>query len=160
MISETNSKASAVMLRNNKLGEHGFTLLEVMFCICLLSTLLLVTPRLQPLFFGLPKQKSFNEFEWVIFLQQAQMEYREARTVQFIDKKLMMKDPNGFLVTYTPAGTQLIRKVNSSGNEILLQNVKTIFYKQSSNKLMIHIQDLDGKIHKGILTRLSVLEGT
>lgn len=159
-MSGINSKASAAMLRNNRPGEHGFTLLEAMFCICLLAMLLLVTPRLQPLFFGLPKQTSFNEFEWIIFMQQVQMEYREARTVQLIDKKLMMKDPSGFLVTYTPAGTQLIRKVNGSGNEILLQNVKTVFYKQSSNKLVIHIQDLDGKIHKGVLTRLSVLEET
>lgn len=146
------------MLPNKRSGEGGFTLLEMMFCVFLLSVLLLITPRLQPLFFGLPKQKGFNEFEWMIFLEQAQMEYREARSVQPMDKKLFMKNENGFLISYTPAGTQLIRKVNNSGNEILLQNIKTVSYERFSNKLVIHIQDLDDRMYEGILTRLSALE--
>lgn len=86
------------------------------------------------------------------------MEYREVQAVQIFDKRLLMKDKSGATITYAPWGTQLVRRVNGSGYEILLQNVKAVTYETAPGKLVIRVQDLDGKLHEGIVTRPAVLE--
>ncbi|MFD3447748.1 competence type IV pilus minor pilin ComGF [Microbacteriaceae bacterium 4G12] len=159
MIRKIPDKIGVIMLKSSsQTKEKGFTLLEVLFCLSILILLIILAPRLSPFFFQLPSQNQFNKLEWTIFLEQVQIEFREAKSAQALHRKLVLTDRNNDLITHSMSGNRLIRKVNGTGNEILLQNVKAVSYEVFPSKVIIHIEDINNQKHIGLLTRFSPLE--
>lgn len=94
--------------RKNKL-EFGFSLIEMIVCLFLLSIFFLLFPRLHFIEMENKQTKGLNDWEWDVFLGQMQLEFRE--------------------VSYEKENSRLIRKVNRRGREVVLQNIGTVSYK-------------------------------
>ncbi|MFI8707400.1 competence type IV pilus minor pilin ComGF [Bacillus sp. NPDC077411] len=143
------------MLKNK---QAGFTLLEVMICFLFLSVFFLLLPRLQVLFIEPPYPKQIMNWEWNVFLEQVQIEFREVEEGNNGDGKLFFKTKAGERITYDMSGNNVVRKVNGTGHEVLLQKVENISYQLAAHTLMIRVQDISGKVYDGIVTRYSVIE--
>ncbi|MEI4800314.1 competence type IV pilus minor pilin ComGF [Bacillus sp. FJAT-51639] len=143
------------MLKNK---QAGFTLLEVMICFLFLSVFFLLLPRLQVLFIEPPYPKQIMNWEWNVFLEQVQIEFREVEEGNNGDGKLFFKTKAGERITYDMSGNNVVRKVNGTGHEVLLQKVENISYQLAAHTLMIRVQDIGGKVYDGIVTRYSVIE--
>ena len=145
------------MLKNSK-KEKGFTLLEVMMCFLLLSVFFLLLPRLHVLFIETPYSKQVTNWEWNIFLEQVQIEIREVEEGNSGDGKLFLKTKTGERITYVMSGNNVVRKINGTGHEVLLQKVENISYELTAHTLIIRVQDISGKIYDGVVTRYSAIE--
>ncbi|WP_433771040.1 competence type IV pilus minor pilin ComGF [Bacillus wiedmannii] len=149
--------------RKNKL-EIGFTLIEMIVCLFLLSLFFLLLPSFH--FIGMEKKqlKGLNEWEWDVFLGQVQLEFREVssgeniRVLEEKDSILRFRLRNGDEVIYEKVNNYLIRKVNMRGREVLLQKVGMISYKLTPHLLFINVKDINGKIYEGVAVRYSEME--
>ncbi|MDM5156439.1 competence type IV pilus minor pilin ComGF [Bacillus sp. DX1.1] len=150
-------------MRKSRTIEAGFTLLEMVLCLLFLSVFVLLVPRLHSLFIEKPYSKQMNSWEWDVFLEQVQLEFRE---VQVAKKgimpneleKMFFKISNDGTVTYEISGNDVVRKVNGAGREVLLQKVSTISYELTPYVLSIHVQDISGKVHRGVVTRYAAIK--
>ncbi|MFX3624890.1 MAG: competence type IV pilus minor pilin ComGF [Ectobacillus sp.] len=141
----------------NKQQQMGFTLLEVLICLFILSVLISIAPRLYPLL-APSKSAAFNEFEWTLFLEQMQIEFREAKRANVYGNKLILYDKAEKNVMHFFNGEELIRRVDGTGHEILLQNIQAVSYELSPSMLRIYIEDQNNKQHIGVVTRFHPLE--
>lgn len=132
--------------------EQGFTFLEVLFCLSILLLLVTLVPHI------IPKQiskvdKKFLDFEWSIFLEQIQIEFREATSVTVINNKLLLQKNNGQMVKYEKSGNDIVRTVDNKGYEIMLQHITSISFELQTLSLNVHVIDLDRQDHSGMITR-------
>ena len=148
--------------RKNKL-EVGFTLLEMIVCFFLLSLFFLLLPRLNFIAIENKQSKGLNNWEWNVFIGQVQLEFRE---VSFVEKIVPENKGNllrfrlrtGDEVTYDKLNNRLIRKVNTRGREVILQNVEMVSYEVTPHLLFINVEDMSGKIYEGVAIRYSEME--
>lgn len=73
------------MQRKNK-KEAGFTLIEMIACLLLLSMFFLLLPRLHIMGIENTHSKGLNDWEWDVFLGQMQLEFREVLSGRKIDR--------------------------------------------------------------------------
>lgn len=145
----------------NKL-EVGFTLLEMIICLFLLSLFFLLLPRLHLI--GIEHaQKELNDWEWDVFLGQVQLEFREVSFGENIALEnggsiLHFRLRNGDEVTYEKVNNHLIRKVNMRGKEFILQKVEMVSYELTPHLLVINVKDMRGEIYEGVVVRYSEME--
>ncbi|MDZ5607516.1 competence type IV pilus minor pilin ComGF [Bacillus pseudomycoides] len=144
-------------------GEAGFTLLEMLLCLLFLSIFFLLMPRLHSLFIEKPYSKQINSWEWDVFMEQVQLEFRESQMGKGVELEnqedlLLFQMSNGANVTYEVLGNNIVRKVNTLGMEIILQKVSSVSYDLTPNILTIHVQDISGKMYHGVATRYAPIE--
>lgn len=144
-----------VMLKNK---QSGFTLLEVMICFLFISVFFLLLPRLQVLFIEPPYPKQITNWEWNVFLEQVQIEFRDVEEGTNGEGKLFFKTKTGEQITYVKSGNNIVRKVNGAGHEVLLQKVEDISYQLAAHTLIIRVQDINGKVYDGVVIRYSAIE--
>ena len=122
--------------------EVGFTLIEMIACLLLLSMFFLLLPRLHIMGIENTHSKGLNEWEWDVFLGQMQLEFREVSSGRKIALEnggniLRFQLRNGDQVTYEKVNSNLIRKVNIRGREFILQRIEAISYKLTPHLLYI-----------------------
>ncbi|MED0984071.1 competence type IV pilus minor pilin ComGF [Bacillus paramycoides] len=147
------------MQRKNKL-EAGFTLIEMIACLFLLLMFFLLLPRLHIIGIENIQSKGLNDWEWDVFLEQVQMEYREVSmgrniVIENNESILRFQHRNGDEVTYEKVDSNLIRKVNMRGREFILQKVEAVSYKLTPHLLFIYVKDIRGEIYEGVVMRYS-----
>ncbi|KEK26170.1 competence protein ComG [Bacillus gaemokensis] len=150
-------------MRKNKKLEAGFTLLEMILCLLFLSVFFLLVPRLHSLFIEKPYSKEMNNWEWDVFMEQVQLEFREVPMGKVVlsekeGKDVLFQMNNGEVVTYERLNRNVVRKVNRLGREIILQKVRMISYELTPYTLSVHVQDISGKIYHGVATRYVAIE--
>lgn len=122
-------------------NEKGFTLVESL--ISLSAFLIIVSVcsfSLKP-FMSLQYAHRINEFEWELFLQQANQEFYQTRDFYIQNNILYLIDRNNRLISYEMYGYKLRRRVNDEGYEVLLQNVKAVTFMAVSKGIVITLQD-------------------
>ncbi|KFM99596.1 competence protein ComG [Bacillus clarus] len=150
-------------MQTSKKKEAGFTLLEMMVCFFFLSIFFLLVPRLHSLFIEKAYSEELSNWEWNVFMNQVQLEFREVRLGKIIlleNKGSVMRFQlsNGNVVTYENVNNNLVRKVNGRGREIVLQKISVISYELTPYMLSIHVQEIGGKIYNGVATRYDAIE--
>ncbi|HDR7791967.1 TPA: ComGF family competence protein [Bacillus luti] len=148
--------------RKSKL-EAGFTLIEMIICLFLLSLVFLLLPRLHFIGIENKQSKGLTDWEWDVFLGQVQLEFREVsfgEKIAFENRAsiLRFRLRNGSEVTYEKVNNHLIRKVNMRGRELILQKVATVSYELTPHLLIINVKDTSGKLYEGIVVRHSEME--
>ncbi|EJS59251.1 competence type IV pilus minor pilin ComGF [Bacillus nitratireducens] len=150
------------MQRKDK-KEAGFTLIEMIACLLLLSMFFLLLPRLHIMGIENTHSKGLNDWEWDVFLGQMQLEFREVVSGRKIEREndwniLRFQLRNDDEVTYEKVNSNLIRKVNMRGREVILQRVEAISYKLTPQLLYIRVKDIGGEIYEGVVVRYSEIE--
>ncbi|MHC0035933.1 competence type IV pilus minor pilin ComGF [Pseudoneobacillus sp. C159] len=128
------------------IGNRGFTLLEALLGLttfCLMGILF-------PLAFQMFNNIDFNDgrlqtLQWEVFSNQIKKEIRLSQKITSKDTKLELSiDGNSIL--YEKNGSNLRRRVNLTGNEILLQNIYSVNFTKVKNGVVIEVADLQKSI--------------
>jgi competence protein ComGF len=125
------------------MDNRGFTLLEML----LSFTIFIMIASFIPLFLQLaafPSEKNkLNLLEWEVFLQQAKIEIREASELEVKDGVLYLKNLYGQNVSYEQYNHSLRRRVDGTGHEILLKNIKSVSFQIVTNGCIVVVTDLN-----------------
>jgi competence protein ComGF len=125
------------------MDNRGFTLLEML----LSFTIFIMIASFIPLFLQLaafPSEKNkLNLLEWEVFLQQAKIEIREASELEVKDGVLYLKNLYGQKVSYEQYNHSLRRRVDGTGHEILLKNIKSVSFQIVTNGCIVVVTDLN-----------------
>lgn len=123
-------------------GSNGFTLVEALLGLasfCLVATLLPVTFQV---FSGVDQTNTrLQAMQWEVFSSQIKKEIRMSQRIEPQTNRLLLtKDTDSIL--YEQFGTNVRRRVNFTGNEILLQNIKSIRFEPIKNGVKINVEDI------------------
>ncbi|MBS4173451.1 competence type IV pilus minor pilin ComGF [Bacillus sp. FJAT-49736] len=121
-------------------NEGGFTLVESIFVLMIVVTILGIFPLIIKGFSHINQSLSTEvTFEWNTFLMQLRKEIRNSSDVGVAGDKLILY-VNGEKVTYEQYGSLIRRRVHDSGHEVVLQKVKNAEFLIHDNKmeLIVH----------------------
>jgi competence protein ComGF len=122
-------------------GNKGFTMSEALvglaaFCLMaailpisinLFSTVEQINPRLQAM-------------QMQVFTSQIKKEVRMSQIIDPQSSRLFLKKDSDTII-YELSGTNVRRRVNFSGNEILLQNVNKLQFEPIRNGVIVKVED-------------------
>jgi competence protein ComGF len=125
--------------------NSGFTLVEALLglaAFCLLAALLPIS------FQVLNKVEQGNSrlqtMQWEVFSSQIKKEIRMSQKINpQVNRLFLTRDSDSIL--YEKFGTNVRRRVNLTGNEILLQNVKNIRFDSIKNGTIVEVEDIWNK---------------
>lgn len=139
-----------------KRSENGFTLLEMLLSLMIFLLIMFLIPMLlKTVLVWTTTDKTFNEFEWQVFVQQTKMEIKESTELIVCDDLLSFIKNNGQVVTYEKYHDKMRRKVDGSGHEIILQNVNTIHFSPENNGFMMIYVDKNNQHHSERITAIA-----
>ena len=122
-------------------SEQAFTLLEVMFAFSIFTTIaFFLTPVLQIILNNEDSEVRLQEMEWEVFCSQVKKEIRSVSRAEVISGRLVLTN-NNETIYYEKYGTNLRRRVNSAGHELILQNVLEVTFTRLKNAVKINVKD-------------------
>lgn len=135
-------------MRNRQpyLNNRGFTLLETIFSLFLLSIIVLFFPLIVQ-FFKTDVSTGFEK-EAELFFMQIGREIHSADEIKVIDNKLYLHFLYNDTAKYERFQNLLRRQLKDTGHEIVLQNIKTVSFKMNGKIVTIEIEGLNGKTFK------------
>jgi competence protein ComGF len=125
--------------------SNGFTIAEALLglaAFCLFAALL-------PLSFQVFSKVDHGDsrlqtMQWEVFSSQIKKEIRMSQKINpQVNKLLLTRETDSIL--YEKFGTNVRRRVNLTGNEILLQNVKSIRFDSIKNGTTVEVEDIWSK---------------
>jgi competence protein ComGF len=126
-------------------NENAFTLLEVLFAFSIFMTIVFfMVPVLQIVLDNKDSNGRLQEMEWDVFCSQVKKEIRISSKAEVVSGRLVLT-VNNESINYEKYGSNLRRRVNSSGHETLLQNVSSVTFTRINNSVKIIIKDVWGK---------------
>ncbi|WHY90501.1 competence type IV pilus minor pilin ComGF [Neobacillus cucumis] len=126
-------------------NEKAFTLIESLFALAIFSILVFfMAPLMQIVLNNKAIQGEDQPLEWEVFSSQLKREVRSYMKVEVLSGRLFLtKDAE--TIQYERYGTNLRRRVNSTGNEIVLQNVSDVVFVLLNNAVKVIVKDTWGK---------------
>lgn len=126
-------------------NEQAFTLLEVLFAFTIFMTIVFfMAPVLQIVLNNKDSNGRLQEMEWDVFCSQIKKEIRISSKAEVISGRLVLTN-NNESINYEKYGSNIRRRVNSSGHETLLQNVSSVTFIRINNSIKIIVLDVWGK---------------
>jgi competence protein ComGF len=127
------------------LNEKAFTLIEVLITLSIFMTItFFMTPMFQLVLNFKDADTSLQAMEWEVFSSQIKKEIRLSTRAEVVSNRLYLtKDIE--TIQYEKYGTNLRRRVNSTGHEIILQNVSQYSFTTGNNAVKVTVIDLWGK---------------
>jgi competence protein ComGF len=122
--------------------NSGFTLAEALLglaAFCLLAALL---PLSFQVFSKVDQGNSrLQTMQWEVFSNQIKKEIRMSQKINpQVNRLFLTRETDSIL--YEKFGTNVRRRVNLTGNEILLQNVKNIQFDSIKNGTIVKVEDI------------------
>jgi competence protein ComGF len=126
-------------------NEHAFTLLEVMFALTIFTTIVFfLAPVFQMMFKNIHSEARLQSMEWEVFGSQVKKEIRMSSRADVVSGRLVLIK-NNESIFYEKYQSNLRRRVNSTGHEIILQNVFEVSFVKLNNSIIISVIDIWGK---------------
>ncbi|WP_231507608.1 competence type IV pilus minor pilin ComGF [Bacillus sp. UNC41MFS5] len=127
------------------LNDDAFTLIEVLISFSIFTTIIFfMTPLFQIILNNKDTEASLQAMEWDVFSSQIKKEIRLSSRAEVISNRLILTK-EAETIQYEKYGTNLRRRVNSTGHEILLQNVSQYSFTLINNAVKIDVTDLRGR---------------
>lgn len=123
------------------LHNKGFTFIEMIFAF---SFFLLIV-SFYPVFFQLVSQSGFVEerlqrMEWEVFSAQVKKEIRMSDSIRVENNRLMLKIDK-MSIMYEAYNSNIRRRVDLKGHEIMLQNIKAVSFEVIPKGVRITVKD-------------------
>lgn len=125
-------------------NEHGFTMLEMIFCFAIFCMIVAYIPLLLQIIYSSQTDVQLQRFEWEVFVNQIKKEIRIVDGLYVKNQKVYMQKGRD-IVTYEKYQDKLRRRVNDSGHEVLLQNVAFVQFIEITNGVKVNVTDHEGK---------------
>lgn len=124
------------------LSSNGFTLLEALLGLAAFSMMAALLPLSVQVISNIDDIKPrLQAMEWEIFSTQIKKEIRMSEKIEPMTNRLVLtKDSESIL--YEQYENKLRRKVNGTGNEVLLQNVNHVQFDKIKNGVLIKVEDI------------------
>ncbi|WP_223881847.1 competence type IV pilus minor pilin ComGF [Niallia endozanthoxylica] len=124
-----------------RLHNKGFTFIEMI----LAFSIFLIIVSLFPLFFQVISQNGFVEeriqkMEWEVFIAQVKKEVRMSDSLKIENNRIMLKIGKESIM-YERYGTNIRRRVDAAGHEIMLQDIKTVMFEKVIKGVRISVED-------------------
>ncbi|MEH7417694.1 competence type IV pilus minor pilin ComGF [Neobacillus drentensis] len=128
------------------LNERAFTLVEVLIAFSVFSTIVFfMAPIFQILLNPKSTQMDLQGMEWNVFCSQVTKEIASVSHAEVLSGRLILTKGSD-TIQYENYGSSLRRRVNSTGHEIMLQNVSQYSFSiVNNNAVKITVVDLWGK---------------
>jgi competence protein ComGF len=123
-------------------NEKAFTLLEVLFAFSIFTTIVFfIIPVIQISEDNKDTNGRLQEMEWDVFCSQVKKEIHISSKAEVISGRLVLTI-NNEIINYEKYGSNIRRRVNSTGHETVLQNVSLITFTRSNNSIKIFVKDI------------------
>lgn len=135
-------------------NEKGITLLELMLTLTILMAIVWTLPLLM----SAAIQNSgadFQQEEARLFFHLFSKEVREANHMILSNGSIELTKKDGAIVKYERYGSSIRRRVNNTGHEIVLQEMKEFTVEISGRRVMIEVELNNGKKEKQVSFQMS-----
>ena len=125
--------------------DKGFTLLELLFSLMLFLTVTILTLQI-----AMAVQKhsipdnGMDYMEWELFLTDLQWEIRNAVSHETRSNKLYIIQ-NDRVVSFEQNGSNIRRRVDQTGHEVMLQRVHTFRIEKEEHAIVMAVTDALGQ---------------
>lgn len=126
-----------LFLLNNK----GYVLLEMLlsFFIFTIILSLLFTP-LRLMLDRQFSEKELQDMEWELFILELKKETKMSQGIAVANNKLVLY-VDGRVVTYEKYGSNIRRRVDSTGHEVALQGINSVEFTMQKNGFQVKVTD-------------------
>ncbi|MFC7060619.1 competence type IV pilus minor pilin ComGF [Halobacillus seohaensis] len=138
------SSACMLLLKSN-----GFTLVETIISLTLISILLTISVPVIKLIEGPSYSNELSVFQFLTFVEE---EINTSTNVTLINNELIITDNQNREIKISKYGNDVRRRVNNTGHELLIHNIQELSFKL--DKQMLHLSVViknGGSYHKTIL---------
>lgn len=146
---EVGERVSVMKISKNVFNnQSGFTLLETLFTIMLITLIMSILPFILQTMYTLDSiVETDQDYEWNLFIIGLRKELEEAEQINVMKlnaKTSLILEKRNQVITYEPYGQSLRRKVNKLGHEIVLQEIHSIEFILNEEEVLIQVEFLDG----------------
>ncbi len=128
------------------LNSKGFTLLEMLFSFSVYCIIVSFFPLLVRLIIDdQPLEMRTQRMEWEVFISQMKKEVRLSNKVTVNSNQILLLEKNGKIIIYEKYGSNIRRRVDYKGHEVLLQNVNFFQFEKISNGVRVKVTDVYGR---------------
>lgn len=131
------------------LKSNGFTLVETIISLTLISILLTISVPVIKLIEGPSYSNELSVFQFLTFVEE---EINTSTNVTLINNELIITDNQNREIKISKYGNDVRRRVNNTGHELLIHNIQELSFKL--DKQMLHLSVViknGGSYHKTIL---------
>jgi competence protein ComGF len=123
------------------LNEEAFTLIEALFALSIFTIIaFFMTPIFQVMLKNIDSHVLTQDMEWTVFCSQIKKEIRMSSRAEIVSGKLYLtKDAD--TIVYEKYGLNIRRRVNSTGHEIILQNIGEFTFTVLNNAVRVDVKD-------------------
>lgn len=137
-----------MFIMKNKLNvlsnSYGFTVMEAILVMFILSIIMMIFPLLFQTIIAITQSLQVAEdYEWNLFLIDLRHELQNVDEVVVFQERIHLLREN-MLVTYERYGETIRRRVNNSGHEVVLQQVKQLHFYKDQQLLTLEIEFVTG----------------
>jgi competence protein ComGF len=126
-------------------NEKGFTMAEMLAAFaafCMIAALLPL--GLKTILNSQHTDSGLQRLEWEVFASQVKKETRMASAITVQGEKLILQK-NGDTVLFEKFGTNIRRRVNGAGHEVILQNVAAVRFLPLPEGFTVQVKDFTGR---------------
>lgn len=129
-----------VAVQNNK----GFTLVEMLVAFSIFSIIISFLPMLiSTINRDQLLERRGQRLEWEVFISQIKKEIRMSQKVTISNQRLLL-EKDGAVIIYERYGSNLRRRVDYKGHEIILQHVQSFQFEVLLNGVSVKVTDTYG----------------
>lgn len=126
-------------------NENAFTLVEALFALSIFSIIVfLLAPIFQIILDHRDNQIRLQEMEWEVFCSQLKKEIRLSTEAKVESGQLILTKGKDSII-YEKYETNLRRRVNFTGHEVVLQNVSQHTFELLNNAVKVTVKNNLGK---------------
>ncbi|MBL4951418.1 prepilin-type N-terminal cleavage/methylation domain-containing protein [Neobacillus sp. YIM B02564] len=126
-------------------NENAFTLVEALFALSIFSIIVfLLAPIFQIILDHRDNQIRLQEMEWEVFCSQFKKEIRLSTEAKVESGQLILTKGKDSII-YEKYETNLRRRVNFTGHEVVLQNVSQHAFELLNNAVKVTVKNNLGK---------------
>jgi competence protein ComGF len=128
----------------NVLNNRGFTLVEMLLAFSIFSLIVSFLPLMLPIIIDeRPLDERIQRLEWEVFISQIKKEIRMGQRVTVLNQRIQL-EMDGQIIIYEKYGSNLRRRVDGKGHEILIQKVEDFRFEKLVNGILVTITDTYG----------------
>lgn len=143
-----NPKMPSYMKNAGVQNNKGFTLIEMLVAFSIFLLIMGFLPlMLSTISREQPLEKRIQQLEWEIFISQIKKEIRMSQKVT-ITNQILQLEKDGEMIIYERYGSNLRRRVNNKGHEIVLQQVQAFSFERLLNGVLVNVTDIYGQDYR------------
>lgn len=137
---------------NQSINEKGFTMVDALYGFTIFLLIMSLIPlTMNHIIQSSETDKIIAKMEWNIFVQQLKKEVRLSEGIEIANGKLIVRK-NQQQISYEKYGSNIRRRVNGTGHEIVLQNVGDVTYEEQRKSMVIRMIDTRDETHTTLIT--------